>query len=85
MQEDVRRVLRDCISYLIQLKDNVRKLTIFFSTLSMLVGSAVEKQVIPFIQLTKEVGDDRTQGNLVNQFTVNVSKNMQIDPESDTC
>ncbi|KAF7622419.1 hypothetical protein F9C07_2286161 [Aspergillus flavus] len=69
--EDVRRVLRDCISYLIQLKDNVRKLTIFFSTLSMLVGSAVEKQVIPFIQLTKEVGDDRTQGNLVNQFTVN--------------
>ncbi|KAK3996432.1 hypothetical protein QBC44DRAFT_365557 [Cladorrhinum sp. PSN332] len=47
--EKVKKVLVSCISYLIELKDRIRKLVIFFSNLASMIELCVEKQVMPFV------------------------------------
>lgn len=71
-QEEVRRVLRDCIAFLVQLKDQVSKLTRFFNTVSILVDSAKDNQVTPFMELVEKAEDKRIKGNIVRESVINV-------------
>lgn len=41
-------MLVSCIGYLIELKDKIRKLVVFFSNLTSMIEICVTKQVIPF-------------------------------------
>jgi hypothetical protein len=41
-----------CIGYLIELKDRIRKLVVFFSNLSSMIDICVTNQVMPF---TKDI------------------------------
>jgi hypothetical protein len=47
-QDEVKKVLISCIGYLIELKDRIRRLVIFFDNLSSMIDLCVTKQVLPF-------------------------------------
>jgi hypothetical protein len=78
-QEEVRRVLRDCIAYLVQLKEQVRKLMLFFTTVSRLLDNAMSSHVTPFMELVASAEDQRTNGHFVRRQVMQVGIYALID------
>ncbi|EIN12622.1 hypothetical protein PUNSTDRAFT_130880 [Punctularia strigosozonata HHB-11173 SS5] len=64
---DVRRVLLDCIRFLIDVKEKIRILVQFFSTLSALVDAACDHQVKPFKESVKSYMNDANGRDALNQ------------------
>ncbi|KAE8400600.1 hypothetical protein BDV37DRAFT_286474 [Aspergillus pseudonomiae] len=70
--EEVRRVLRNCIAFLIQLKDQVTRLTIFFSTVATLIDSANKSHVQPFTKLIGSASEALAKQKLLSRQRINV-------------
>jgi hypothetical protein len=48
--EAIKKVLVRCIGYLIELKDRIRSLVVFFGTLASMIDICVKNQVMPFTE-----------------------------------
>ncbi|KAE8158095.1 hypothetical protein BDV40DRAFT_304531 [Aspergillus tamarii] len=70
--EEVRRVLRNCITFLIQLKEQVARLTIFFSTVAALVDTADKSHVQPFTKYVADASTQLSQQKRLSQHYINV-------------
>lgn len=68
-QETVRKVLFDCLSYIVALKEQIRQLRSFFDMLEVFVKSCVETQVDTFDE-TVALAGKKVKGHL------SVSKNL---------
>jgi hypothetical protein len=67
-------VLISCIGYLIELKDRIRSLVIFFDNLSSMIDLCVTKQVLPFkkeLEVYNQV--NKTKAELYEDYYRDVS------------
>ncbi|KAK6504763.1 hypothetical protein TWF481_006702 [Arthrobotrys musiformis] len=65
--EVVRDVIRNCIAYLIQLKDKITQLAKFFTTVASIVRSAVNTAVIPYEKHMQIAFRSKVNGKIISQ------------------
>lgn len=70
LQEVVRGVLKDCIRFLIQLKENVNKLIAFFAGVARMLSIAVQTQVKPFTRHVDNARGTRDQGKMYKEHVL---------------
>jgi len=71
-------VLRSCIAFLLDLKDKINQLVTFFSTLSALVKTAVERSVEPYAKSVKVAMNSVKNGKLISQSLCNTINQFTI-------
>ncbi|KAI3573012.1 hypothetical protein IWW34DRAFT_888025, partial [Fusarium oxysporum f. sp. albedinis] len=77
--EEVRRVLRDCITFLIQLKAKVKDLTSFFTKVATLISSAVLTHVTPLSKYIEGTTDKLIKGNfIIMQYALDVAADFSL-------
>ncbi|KAF7589398.1 hypothetical protein BBP40_004341 [Aspergillus hancockii] len=84
--EVVRGVLQDCIRFLIQLEDNMKKLILFFSTVAKMISVAVDTRVKPFTKHVENAGNTRDKGKMytehvlmrIFQYALNVAAHFDL-------
>ena len=57
-------MLVSCISHLIELKDRIRKLVVFFSSLASMIEICVNRQVLPFkkeLEIYSKINETKAQ------------------------